>query len=187
MTSSSLLSQSITNQFTQSFDTDNNGSNDEDFMLRDVSNNLINWDDHDGWVLDLKPVKIDNVANRLNFGERQVSNATVRNGRVLFSTLTPSAGECDFGGSSFLMQVDFRDGSALEFPAFDFNSDGEFDTDDTNASGRASNVGVMPRVSILGDGPQDIAFGVGVSGDIETFKLNVGSQAYGRQSWRQLE
>ena len=187
MTSSSLLSQSITNQFTQSFDTDNNGSNDEDFMLRDVSNNLINWDDHDGWVLDLKPVKIDNVANRLNFGERQVSNATVRNGRVLFSTLTPSAGECDFGGSSFLMQVDFRDGSALEFPAFDFNGDGEFDTDDTNASGRASNVGVMPRVSILGDGPQDIAFGVGVSGDIETFKLNVGSQAYGRQSWRQLE
>ena len=184
---SNLLRQSITNQYDQSFDTDDDGLPDKDFKLRDVSDELINWDTHHGWVLDLVPQKLNGVPNSLNDGERQVSNAVVRNGRVLFSTLTPSAAACDFGGSSFLMQVDFRDGSALEFPAFDLNGDGEFDTDDTTASGRASNVGVMPSVSILADGPQDIAFGSGASGDIEVFKLNVGSQAYGRQSWRQLE
>ena len=187
MTSDSLLSQSITNQFAQSFDTDNSGSNDEDLMLREVSDNLIDWGVHLGWVLDLQPVKVEDVANSSNFGERQVSNAVVRNGRVIFTTLTPSPAACEFGGTSFLMQLDFRDGSALEFPAFDLNGDGEFDTDDTDASGRASDVGIMPTVSILADSPQDVAFGSGASGDIDVIRLNVGSEAYGRQSWRQLD
>jgi hypothetical protein len=187
MTSDSLLSQSITNQFAQSFDTDNSGSNDEDLMLREVSDNLIDWGVHLGWVLDLQPVKVEDVANSSNFGERQVSNAVVRNGRVIFTTLTPSPATCEFGGTSFLMQLDFRDGSALEFPAFDLNGDGEFDTDDTDASGRASDVGIMPTVSILADSPQDVAFGSGASGDIDVIRLNVGSEAYGRQSWRQLD
>lgn len=187
MTSSSLLSQSITNQFTQSFDTDNNGSNDEEFILRDVSDNLIDWDVHSGWALDLQPVKIEDTVNSSNFGERQVSNAIVRNGRVIFTTLIPSTVECEFGGTSFLMELDFRDGSALEFPAFDLNGDGVFDGDDTDASGRASDVGIMPTVSILADGAQDVAFGSGASGDIDVIQLSVGNQAYGRQSWRQLE
>ncbi|MFT6093104.1 MAG: type IV pilus assembly protein PilY1 [Pseudohongiellaceae bacterium] len=184
---SSLLSQSITNQFTQSFDTDNDGSNDEDFILRDVSDNLIDWDVHLGWSFDLQPEKIENTANASNFGERQVSNAVVRNGRVIFTTLIPSTVECEFGGTSFLMELDFRDGSALEFPAFDLNGDGEYDADDTDASGRASDVGIMPTVSILADGAQDVAFGSGASGDIDVIQLSVGTQAYGRQSWRQLE
>lgn len=185
--SSSLLTQSITNQFTQSFDTDNNGSADEEFILRDVSDNLIDWDVHLGWVLDLQPDKIENTANSLNSGERQVSNAIVRNGRVIFTTLIPSTVECEFGGTSFLMELDFRDGSALEFPAFDLNGDGEYDGDDTDASGRASDVGIMPTVSILSDDNQDVAFGSGASGDIDVIQLSVGNEAYGRQSWRQLE
>jgi type IV pilus assembly protein PilY1 len=184
---SSLLSQSITNQFTQSFDTDNDGSNDQELILRDVSDNLINWDVDLGWAFDLQPEKIENTANTANFGERQVSNAVVRNGRVIFTTLIPSAVDCEFGGTSFLMELDFRDGSALEFPAFDLNGDGEYDADDTDASGRASQAGIMPRVSILANGAQDVAFGSGASGDIEVIQLSAGSGAYGRQSWRQLD
>ncbi|MFK7864760.1 MAG: pilus assembly protein [Pseudohongiellaceae bacterium] len=187
LTSAALLEQSITNQFSQAFDTDNNGTNDETFILRDVSDNLIDWDVHDGWRIDLRPDKIENVSNILNYGERQVSNAIVRNGRVIFTTLIPSTVECEFGGTSFLMELDFRDGSALEFPAFDLNGDGEYDGDDTDASGRASDVGIMPTVSILADGAQDVAFGSGASGDIDVIQLSVGTQAFGRQSWRQLE
>jgi len=111
----------------------------------------------------------------------------VRNGRVIFTTLIPSTVECEFGGTSFLMTLDFRDGSALEFPAFDLNGDGEYDADDTSASGRASDVGIMPTVSILADGAQDVAFGSGASGDIDVIELTVGIEAFGRQSWRQLE
>jgi type IV pilus assembly protein PilY1 len=185
--SSDLLAQSITNQYQQSFDTDGDSVDDETFTLRDVSDEEIDWDTHLGWKLDLIPDNVEGSSNASNFGERQVSNAIIRDGRVIFTTLVPSSVECEFGGTSFLMELDFRTGGALEFPAFDLNNDGEYDGDDTDASGRASDVGIMPTVSILADGAQDVAFGSGASGDIDVIQLSVGVESYGRQSWRQLE
>ncbi len=185
--SSDLLAQTITNQFQQAFDTDGDSIDDETFTLRDVSDNEIDWGTHLGWKLTLQPENVEGAANASNFGERQVSNAIIRGGRIIFTTLVPSSVECEFGGTSFLMELDFRSGGALEFPAFDLNNDGEYDGDDTDASGRASDVGIMPTVSILADGAQDVAFGSGASGDIDIIQLSVGVESYGRQSWRQLE
>jgi len=182
-----LNAQTITNQWEQSFDTNDDGIDDETFTLRNVSDNPIDWGTEEGWVLTLMPENIEGSPNTANFGERQVSNAIVRNGRVIFTTLVPSEVECEFGGTSFLMEVDFRDGGALEFPAFDLNGDGEYDADDTDASGRASDVGIMPTVSILADDAQDVAFGSAASGEIDVIQISVGDQSYGRQSWRQLE
>lgn len=184
---SNLLEQVIENQYSQDFDTNGDSVDDETYLLRDVSDNDIDWSTHLGWYIDLVPEKIEGVANVANFGERQVSNAIVRNGRVIFTTLIPSEVECEFGGTSFLMELDFRAGGALEFPAFDLNGDGEYDADDTLAAGRASDVGIMPTVSILADDAQDVAFGSGASGDIDVIQISVGDQSYGRQSWRQLE
>ncbi len=181
-----LLQQTITNQYVQSFDTNDDGVEDQMFTLRDVSDNSIDWGMHDGWYINLLPDNIEGSPNFANFGERQVSNVIVRNGRVIFVTLLPSEEECQFGGTSFLMEVDFRDGGALEFPAFDLNGDGEYDADDTDASGRASEVGIIPAVTILADGAQDVVFGGGSGGDIDVMKINAGGKFYGRQSWRQL-
>jgi hypothetical protein len=85
------------------------------------------------------------------------------------------------------MQVNYRDGGALGFPAFDLNGDGVFDEVDTNASGRMSDVGIVPTLSILSDADRDVAFGSGSSGDVDVFELNTGTTATGRQSWRQLD
>ena len=123
--SSNLLTQTITDQYSESFDTDEDGVDDTDYLLRDVSDNAIDWGSHMGWKIDLMPTNIEGSANAGNFGERQVSNAIVRSGRVIFTTLIPSQVECEFGGTSFLMELDFRSGGALEFPAFDLNGDGE--------------------------------------------------------------
>lgn len=185
--SADLLTQTIDNQYNQDFDTNADDIDDTTFTLRDVSDHEIDFTSHMGWKIDLQPLNIEGAANSSNFGERQVSNAVVRNGRVIFTTLAPSQQECEFGGTSFLMQIDFRDGSVLEFPAFDLNNDGEYNSEDTDAAGRASDVGIMPTVSILADGAQDIAFGSGASGDIDVIQLSVGTEAFGRQSWRQLE
>lgn len=185
--SDDLVEQTIENQYFQSFDTDNDTIADEDYELRDVSSNPIDFSSDMGWKMNLLPQKVEGADNVDNFGERQVSNAIVRNGRVIFTTLVPSSVECEFGGKSFLMELDFRSGGALGYPAFDLNSDGEYDSDDTNASGRASDVGIMPTVSILANGAEDVAFGSGASGDIDVIELSVGNTAYGRQSWRQLE
>lgn len=182
-----LLMQTITNQYEKEFDTNDDGTLDTTYLLRDVSDNAISWGTHDGFRLDLIPENIEGSPNANNYGERQVSNAIVRNGRIIFTTLIPSTVECEFGGTSYVMEIDFRDGGALEFPAFDLNADGEYDADDTLAAGRASDVGIMPTVSILADGAQDVAFGSGASGDIDVIEISVGDQSYGRQSWRQIE
>lgn len=185
--SSNLLTQTITNRYAESFDTDGDSIEDTDFTLQDVSDNEIDWSTHMGWKLDLMPENVEGAPNASNFGERQVSDAIIRGGRIIFTTLVPSSVECEFGGKSFLMQLDFRSGGALEFPAFDLNNDGEYDGDDGDASGRASDVGIMPTVSILANGAEDVAFGSGASGDIDVIQLSVGVEYFGRQSWRQLE
>ena len=185
--SSDLLAQSITDQYQQSFDTDGDSIDDETYTLRDVSDNEIDWTSHMGWKMSLIADNVEGASNVSNFGERQVSNAIVRGGRVIFTTLVPSSLECEFGGTSFLMELDFRSGGALGFPVFDLNGDGGYDGDDTGASGRASDVGIIPTVSILADGAQDFAFGSGASGDIDVIQLRFGSESFGRQSWRQIE
>ncbi len=185
--SADLLSQTITNQYTQNFDTDGDEYEDTSYKLRDVSDNAIDYGEHMGWKLNLLPTKIDGFTNTQNFGERQVSTPIVRNGRIIFTTLLPSTEECTFGGSSFLMELSYRDGSSLGYPPFDLNNDGLYDAMDGTASGRSSDVGIMPTVSLLADRAEDIAFGSGASGDIDIIQLNVGGDAYGRQSWREVE
>jgi len=185
--STDLVQQTINNQYAEAFDTDDDAVDDANYILRDMSDNDVDFASDMGWKLNLMPVQVEGAANASNFGERQVSNAVVRDGRVIFTTLIPSQQPCDFGGSSFVMQVNYRDGGALGFPAFDLNGDGVFDEVDTNASGRMSDVGIVPTLSILSDSDRDVAFGSGSSGDVDVFELNTGTTASGRQSWRQLD
>lgn len=185
--SSDLVLQTINNQYDDGFDTNDDSADDAFFVLRELSDNDLDFANSMGWKLNLQPLAVEGVANANNFGERQVSNAVVRDGRVIFTTLIPSQQPCDFGGSSFVMQVDYRDGGALGFPAFDLNGDGVFDDVDTNASGRMSDVGIVPTLSILSDSDRDIAFGSGSSGDVDVMELNTGTTTSGRQSWRQLD
>ncbi len=185
--STDLVEQTINNQYAEAFDSDEDGVDDAFYTLRDMSDNDLDFATAMGWKINLRPQAVEGVANADNFGERQVSNAVVRDGRVIFTTLLPSQAPCDFGGSSFVMQVNYRDGGALGFPAFDLNGDGVFDEVDTNASGRMSDVGIVPTLSILSDSDRDVAFGSGSSGDVDVIELNTGTTATGRQSWRQLD
>lgn len=174
-----LLQQTIDNQYSFS-------ANSNNFTLRDVSRTPIDYSTHMGWYLNLIPENIEGSPNNNNFGEKQVSNALVRDGRVIFTTLIPSQGLCDFGGSSFIMELDFASGGGLDYPAFDLNGDGGFDDRDTLASGVMTNNGIVPTLSIFSDSDSDIAYGSGSSGDVAEFQLNVGGSYLGRQSWRQL-
>ncbi|MGM0633531.1 MAG: pilus assembly protein [Pseudomonadota bacterium] len=187
VTDSDLLEQSILNQYVESFDRDGDEVEETDYTLREVSDRQIDFDTQKGWKIDLMPEQIQGVDNSSNFGEKVVSNALVRDGRVIFTTLLPSQQPCDFGGGSFVMQLDFRNGGKLPFPAFDLNGDGAFDSADGDASGRMSDIGIVPTPSVLSDVTQDFAVISGSSGDLDVIDLNIGITATGRQSWRQLE
>lgn len=185
---SDILQQSITDEISS------NG-----FELRVTTANTIDWSTDSGWYLDL--IDPDTSSNE---GERQVSDAVVRNGRVIFTTLLPSDEPCDDGGTSWLMELDASSGSRLDFSPFDIDGDSAFTVNDyvnvgdidgdgeddyLPPSGKRSKEGITatPGIANSGNGMTEIKYSSGSTGNIETTIENPGPGAQGRQSWRQLD
>jgi len=154
-----------------------------------------------GWFMDL-------VSPRFGYeNEKQVTDAVVRDQRVIFTTLTPDTDPCGFGGTSWLMELDLRDGSRLEISPFDINNDGTFDnrdmvlTDLGDGNGeqpippggiRKKLDGILARPTIVSgefgtEGkPVQYKYMPGSSGNITVIIENPGADSTGRQSWRQV-
>lgn len=172
---------------------------------RITSDTGINWNTQSGWYIDLISPEAAS-----NLGERQVSNAVIRNGKVIFTTLLPSDDPCRDGGTSWLMELDFASGARLAYSPFDINGDGNFNGDDyicianceldadgnpdpervdVPASGKKSEVGIISSPSIANEagGQREFKYTSGSSGNIEVIVENPGPGFEGRQSWRQLD
>jgi type IV pilus assembly protein PilY1 len=155
---------------------------------RITSNNAVNWDTHKGWYLDLPTA-----------GERQVSDSTLRNGRIIFTTLIPNDQVCSFGGTSWLMELDAKTGSRLEDSPFDLNNDDEFTEADkvtvtvggttelVAVSGVQSTQGILPSPTMLPSGSTEIKYNSGSTGGIFITVENPGPGASGRLAWRQFQ
>ncbi len=197
------------------------------FELRAASDNQIVWHSasgtpsgsppatHLGWYMDLVNLQLNSsgtATNSNNYGERQVSNAVLRNDRIIFTTLIPSSNPCLADGTGWLMELDPADGSRIDFEIFDINNDGVFDTSDwinvlfdvdgdgdvdsddkLPPSGKKSKVGIIPTVGIIrkpGTGECIngimVKYASGSMGMIEATANNCGPDALGRQTWREL-
>ena len=133
-----LLEQTITEEVSlYPNDTNSDGLHnglDAAVQIRLTSRNQICWKDctagasaHRGWRMPLE------LAGN-NRGERQVTNALLQKGRIIFVTWLPSADTCTPDGTSWLMELSARDGSALQVTPFDLNGDGKIDGDDVDYS-----------------------------------------------------
>lgn len=138
-------------------------------------------------------------------GEMQVSDPILRNGRVIFTTLIPNEDPCDFGGSSWLMEMDAMSGARLDYTPFDNNDDGQFTDEDfvtvtidgveytIPVSGQKLDNGIAQRPGILVGvapgvaSPPEYKYQPGTSGEIDITRENSGPNAQGRQSWRQIK
>jgi type IV pilus assembly protein PilY1 len=155
-----------------------------------------------GWYLDLiKPGAQGGILQ----GERVISPAVLRSGRIIFNTMIPSHHPCDFGGSSWLMELDAISGGRLDYSPFDFNGDLLFNTKDfvtvriinedgteetvaVPVSGLKLDVGIARTPAIISAGEVEYKFFSGSSGDVQVVSENPGkAAATGRQSWRQLQ
>jgi len=72
-----------------------------------------------GWRLDLP-----------SGGERVVTAATVRNGRVFVSTMTPNSAPCSSGGDGWVLELAVTTGNRWDDGSLDTNSDGKVDVKD---------------------------------------------------------
>jgi type IV pilus assembly protein PilY1 len=120
-----------------------------DLRARVVSENPMIWDDglspinsneKLGWFIDLP-----------ESGERVHQAPTLRDGRVIFVTVTPASDPCAGEGTSWLMEVDGAFGGRLNESVFGFNKDRTFD------DGDLINVG-----DIDGDGADNYLHGSGI-------------------------
>ncbi|MDO8825283.1 pilus assembly protein [Methylophaga sp.] len=204
---STLLQQEITHEGTRSEidGRDLEGIATDSTEYRVTSDNSINWSNDLGWYVDLIS---PNTAN--NYGERQVSNSIVRNGRIIFTTLLPSSDPCDAGGSGWLMELNYATGARLSYSPFDITGEGIFNEEDficianceldgdgnpdpnrvlIPVSGKKSDVGIIPTPSIASEagGQREFKYTSGSSGNIEVTVENPGPGFEGRQSWRQLD
>ncbi|NKQ10124.1 pilus assembly protein PilC [Pseudomonas sp. SST3] len=154
---------------------------------RAITNNALTTET--GWYIDLGWLEGEGATGAR--GERVIAKATLRSDRVIFTTMTPSADPCAFGGTSFIMAMNLFSGSRLNYVYFDTSGDGKPDDGDTTSSGDDKNI---PWTGIdIGDGvvkgtaplPKLLCF-AGSSGATPQCIPVAGSQRFGRHSWREV-
>ncbi len=132
-------------------------------------------------------------------GERMVSDATIRAGRVIFNTLIPNTDPCGFGGTGWVMEVDVMTGNRNDSPTFDTNNDMQISSADLdlngtydNASGRAVSsipaaAGFLRAPPRAGRPPFENKYVNTSSGSVTVIGETAGLGGQGRGSWRQLQ
>lgn len=131
--------------------------------VRALTDNPVNYPTQKGWVIDLLTPPNPPGTQK---GERMITAPALFGGKLLLQTIVPSTSPCDYGGASWLMQVNPATGGGLQAAGFDVNGDGSFNSSDLIDIGG----GVMVNVSGLDTG-------VGISGGFGK-PIKAGDKAY---------
>ncbi len=166
------------------------------FDLRVSSQNDVDYDEKSGWFMDLKKPPQPGSAE----GERVISAPLLRGGRVIFTTLIPSANPCDYGGTGWLMEVDAITGARLPNTGAPWDVYGEGGTPDGQInsldlvniggsayapSGKKSSIGIIKTPGVISAGEKEYKYTSGSSGSLEVTTESAGTPM-GRQSWTQI-
>lgn len=168
----------------------NNGSpSNTPQQVRAVSNNSAGTPVSSGWRLELLP-----PATTTGTGERVISRAILRAGRMIFTSSVPDNDPCGFGGNGWLMEVDANNGGRLSFSVFDINDDTQFTEGDyikvNGAWVPVSGLGheeMIKTPGIVSAGEKEYKYTSGSSGTIGVTREKSTDGSLGRQSWRQLQ
>lgn len=167
------------------FEGTNPNSNHMDTEIRLVSNVEVNYKKKSGWYLDL-------IYNNVKKGERVVSAPLLRFGRVIFTTLIPSTDPCDFGGDSWLMELDAISGGRLSYSVFDLDENKLFDEGDyvnvdgeKAVSGQKSKIGIVKTPAVISAGEIEYKVMSGTTGEVQVVSEK-GGKMTGRVSWREI-
>ncbi len=159
---------------------------------RITSNNTVDYTTQRGWYMDLPTT-----------GERVAFNPIARDLRTVFVTLIPNISDpCSWGGTGWLMELDYLTGSRLSVSPFDVNGDyaiSDLDLVDFNSgddddegpdqvppSGAMLGIGIPTTPTVLTkDDDTEVKVISGTSGQIGTL-IEGRSVSAGRLSWRQI-
>jgi type IV pilus assembly protein PilY1 len=211
-----LQKQEILQSSTQSYTAPDNST--ETYNVRVTTENPVDYTpspglDQKGWYMDLvTPASLGvdangdpTVATYTQDGERVVANPILREGKILFTTMTPDANPCNFGGTSWSADLTAIDGSRPSVSPYDLNNDGSFDSEDyvqvswdvngdgvvdendkVVASGKESKVGITKTPAIIRVSDREYRYAGGSEGGIER-TTGARTAVTGRQSWKQIQ
>ena len=205
-----LLQQRITAEIQTEFKDNDDSNSATTFQLRSVTDNALNWNGdpgvtngQHGWYLNLEVDSNPSNGNdgQTKQGERVIASPLLRNNRIIFNTYIQNKNECEFGGDSWLMELDAFSGGRLSSSPFDFNKDGFFNQADLidpvlingNAGSLQAVAGVKKPptvapptiVNLPGINGSENKLDSSASGDfLISIDENQGGRARGRQSWR---
>ena len=162
-----------------------------DLRSRVTSDNKVAYPSSQGWYMDLlKPPSSEDI------GERVISQAILREGRLIFVTLSPTQEECAWDGDSWLMELNAVDGGRLPVIPIDLNNDKKFtEADNVNYKGSSTIISGVQQPSlgmvfeppaIINHGPHtEGKYQTGTTGEIGMVRESA-SVFSGRMSWKQL-
>ncbi len=137
-----------------------------------------------GWYLELP-----------TSGERVVTDATFRAGRLIAASMIPNT-SCDGGGSGWLLEFDAITGNRLDSATFDTNANQTLETGDflTFSSVAAGNYnvsgiridGIPATPSFVSDGKRDYRLVPNSEGKIDSILGGLGAGSNGRAMWREV-
>lgn len=141
-----------------------------------------------GWYVDLP-----------TSGERLVTDARFRAGRLIFTSMIPQTGSaCEFGGSGWLLEFDAITGNRLDSATFNTDADvANLTTSDfvnfallgagtsNNVSGRRLSA-APATAGVLAHGKLDLRYVNKADGTIETVIGGLGQSRDGRAMWREV-
>ena len=161
-----------------------------DLESRVTTTNTVSYPEHQGWYMDLVSPPSD-----LDEGERVISQALLREGRIIFVTIAPSQTECEWTGSSWLMELNALDGKRLSVAPIDTNDDKQFtDEDNVSYNGQSTFISGVQQKSLgmIFDSPAIIGHNSRTEGKYLSGTAGVGmlressSRFSGRMSWKKL-
>ncbi len=121
-------------------------------------------------------------------GERATGAPKLVAGNVFFNTFIPSISPCEFGGTGWLMSLNYLTGVLPSPGVFDTNIDGTINEYDSAVAGAQIGAALGGTTLIRGSGASST--GVGVSSTTEgktpTTLLNFGAGSRGRITWREI-
>jgi type IV pilus assembly protein PilY1 len=157
-----------------------------DNRVRAMSKNTVDYATKKGWYIDLLTPPSPGTQK----GERMISAPMLFGGRVLFQTVTPSQSVCDYGGSSWFMQVDPATGGELLASGFRGLGVTTIDLGDgvvANVSGLDAGVGLSGGFGVpITAGDKAYVPLTGTSGNLGATGISSG-QIKPRASWRQIQ
>ena len=130
-----------------------------------------------GWYVDLP-----------TSGERVTGVPQLDSGSIFFNTFVPPAGQCDSGGTGWLMALNYLTGTLPNGRIFDTNADSAINSIDTIVAGAQIGAALGGTTLIRGNAPGEAGVGVSslTSGQLIKTTLGLGLGSRGRITWREI-